>query len=205
MIFYLAFRKRLNDKSLRVIFFLLIIGMCNDVYGIYLIWNRVGNFFNYNLFILIESLLLYYFFSLIIDSPFVKKILLILGFTFSIIWIFFYVKFQNTAYYNACLNIENISILALCNYYYYEKIIKKNSHYIYTEPRFWIVTAYLIYIAGTFFLVLYIPSLNTEDQEKFYVLNYLFTIIRTILLSVAMFMQPSDQQFSEILNQKRKS
>ena len=86
--------------------------------------------------------------------------------------------------------------LLLIIYYYYEQIILINSAFIYAEATFWIVTAYFIYIAGTFFLYLYIPSLNDVEQEQYYVLNYIFTIIRTVLICVATFVKPGNSKMN---------
>jgi len=55
----------------------------------------------------------------------------------------------------------------------------------------WIVTAFFIYIAGTFFLYLFIPSFNINEQREYYdIFNSIFTIIRTVLLCVAVFIKP---------------
>lgn len=163
----------------------------NDVYTLYLIYYKhKSNFLFYNILLLIETLSLYYFFSLIIKAHFLKKILFFLSIIFTVFWTFSLLKFGDKSYFSGCINFENISLLALAIYYYYEEIIIINSAFIYAELTFWIVTAYFIYMAGTFFLYLYIPSLNVLEQEKYYVLNYIFTIIRTILLSVAIFMKP---------------
>lgn len=146
----------------------------------------------YNVGILFEAVSIYCFFYLIIFNNFVKKSLLIIIFFFVVSWLFKFIKQGSGVFLYNSVTIENISILLLALYYYYEQIIKASPAYIYIEPRFWIVSAYLVYIAGTFFLLLYIPSLNTKDQLKYYVLNYVFVIIRTILLCVAMFMKNND-------------
>ncbi len=89
-------------------------------------------------------------------------------------------------YMNIFQTIENILILSAVIYFYYEQILKVSVLNIFSQPQFWVVTAYFIYFAGTFFLILYISSLNHKEQGQYYVMNYIFTIIRTILLSIAM-------------------
>lgn len=65
-----------------------------------------------------------------------------------------------------------------------------NSVFIYAEAIFWVVTAYFIYFSGTFFLYLYIPTLTQNDQKTYYdILNSIFTIVRTALLSIAIFIK----------------
>jgi hypothetical protein len=108
---------------------------------------------------------------------------------FVIYWGFEFITKGRHDFLDACTTVENISFLALALYYYYEQVIKASSPLVYQEPRFWVVTAYLIFIAGTFFLFLYIPSLHRGEELKYYVLNYVFLIIRTVFLSIAMFMK----------------
>lgn len=189
IIFYLVFKKRINDKSLRVIFFLLIFAFACDLYGYYSLSDQKGNFITYNLLILIEGLSLGFFFYQILNNKIVKQILFVTGLGFSIFWVFKFLTYGRQTFLNSCITIENVSILAFAVYYYYEQVRRVRSTLIYNQPRFWIVTAYLIYIAGTFFLLLYLPSFSMEDQEKYYVLNYVFLILRTILLCIAMLMK----------------
>jgi len=177
-------------RRLWVIFFLLTLSFINDFYALYLMYRHRSNFLFYNIYLLAETLLLYYFFSIIMKSFFVKRIILLLSVLYTILWLYSFFKFGNTSYYSSCINFENITVLGLAICYYYEQIIIINSAFIYAEAIFWIVTAFFIYIAGTFFLFLYISSLNLPEQGKYYVLTYIFTIIRTILLSIAIFIKP---------------
>jgi hypothetical protein len=86
------------------------------------------------------------------------------------------------------MSIENITILVFSTFYYYEQIIKKNTLSIESKTSFWLVSAYFIYSAGIFFLYIFLATLSKSDQEKYYTLNYVFTILRTILLSIGLIM-----------------
>ncbi|HSU51602.1 MAG TPA: hypothetical protein VLJ41_13450 [Segetibacter sp.] len=80
--------------------------------------------------------------------------------------------------------------MLVATYFYYEKIFLLNEPLIYDNTTFWVVSAFFLNAAGTFFLLLYISTLpSKEDQEGYYNLNYVFTILRTILLSIAMLMK----------------
>lgn len=151
---------------------------------------RPVNYVTYNLFVLLEGVFLGIFFYQVLYNKLIKRLLLVIGFGFISYWLYKFFNIGKGYYLNSCLIIEYISILALTVYYYYEQVIKINTTFIFSQPRFWIVTAYLIYIGGTFFLSLYLPTFNHEDQEKYYVLNYIFVMLRTILLCVAMLMKP---------------
>lgn len=197
VIFYLVFRKRMNDKGLRVVFFLLAITFMFDLYGLYRISEHKNNFLAYNLNLLIEATCLYIFFYHIFKNILLKRIILSTGVCFILYWVFKFIRVGGTKIYlSPCVTFENISILAFAIYYYYEQVIKINTTSIFSQPAFWVVTAYLIYIAGTFFLYLYFPSLSLYEREKYYVLNYAFVVIRTILLSIAMFMKSDDPEAS---------
>lgn len=179
-----------------VIFLVPTVSFILNVYSLYLhYYEHRSNFLFYNLELLTETILLYYFFYLIIKNVLVRKIILFTGVLYIIVWILSLVKFGDRSFFSGCVNFENITVLGLIIYYYYEQIIILNSVFIYADPMFWIVTAFFIYIAGTFFLILYMPSFGLLEQGKYYILNYVFTIIRTILLSTAILIK---QRFSKI-------
>ena len=168
------------------------LGFVNDLFALYLFYYKhKSNFLFYNVFLLIETVTLYYFFSRVIKTLLVKKILFFLGSIFTVFWIFSLFKFGTRSYFSSCINFENISLLVITLFYYYEQIIVINLVFIYAEPIFWVVTAYFIYFCGTFFLYLYIPTLDVNEQISYYdILNSIFTTIRTVLLSVAIFIKP---------------
>lgn len=158
-----------------------------DVYGLYRLSYGLPNFVSFNINILIETFLLCIFFYRIFINPLVKKVLSIVLCFFVVFWLSQFLQNGLKEFLFSCANIENISILILALYYYYEQIIKANFLFFYIEKRFWIVSAYFVYVAGIFFLLIYLPTSTTnEEQLKFYVLNYVFVIIRTILLCIAM-------------------
>ena len=194
VIFYLIFYKRIDDKSLRVIFFLLISNIVVDLYGLYRLTYDLNNFVSYNVNVLVETTALFIFLYQILQSKVVRKTIVFISVFFFVFWLYQFSAKGNRTFLDSCTTVENISFLAFALYYYYEQLIKGSSAFVYQEPRFWIITAYLIFIAGTFFLLLYLPSLSTKDQLKYYVLNYGFVLIRTILLSIAMFMKHNNSQ-----------
>jgi hypothetical protein len=189
VVFYLVNRKKINDKNLRVIFLLLVIGLLNDAYGVYCIWKEKENFLFYNSFLLFETLLLSTFFYQVFRKKPAKIVVVVMACFCVAAWIFIYKKVGHTAYYNNFTTLENSLLLCYVLYYYFERILISNSEMIYSDPKFWIITGYLVFTSGTFFLLLYYPTLTIEERSKFYILNYVFAIIKTVLLTVAMFMK----------------
>jgi len=76
--------------------------------------------------------------------------------------------------------------------------------FIYSETMFWVVSAYFIYCAGTFFLFLYVGFLPKNEQESSYTLNSLLTITRTILLSIALITNDPKSPYIDKKTKKQK-
>lgn len=101
-------------------------------------------------------------------------------------------------------NSLNVAILAIIIIvwsiiFYYEQLTKPadgNQLFLYSSTSFWIVTAYLIYFAGNFFLFIYSQHKDIEKDLEFAtqysLINGVFVLIKNILLSVAMFVKAAD-------------
>lgn len=201
VIFYLLYSK--NDKRLRVIFFLLIINFLTDIYGIYSLANLKSNFISFNAYQLIETICISFFYKEILDYKYINKIITAIISLFFIFWIFEFIKLGKTEFLYNCITIENIFIIVFAVFYYIEQIIQLNKNDLYVSPQFWVVTAFFISAAGTFFLLLYIPSVDFKNQFKYYnFINYIFVIIRNILLAVAMFMKTNVPEKQKIKQTK---
>ncbi len=145
-----------------------------------------------------EALLLFFFFSKILQSTLARKTPLIFTILFLIIWAAYFRKLGTTDYVNNAVTFENISIIILSILYFFEQINQPEPEIIYNKTLFWVVVAYLIYSAGTFFLYIYLPYLSKEDQVKYYNLNYGLSIFKNTLLAFAFTMkgnEPSRKKF----------
>jgi hypothetical protein len=188
VLFYLILQKRIQDKVIRVIFWLLVVGFFIDVLNNYISSQSKSTVYIANLFTLIETQFVVYFFYKILHSPVAKKITIISALLFIVFWAVLYVKEGQDHHLESIFAIEAIGIISLSTYYFYEQLKVPDTPFVYMQPRFWVVTAYLIYTSGTFFLFLYLDSLELDLQKKYYLLNSVFLILKTILLSIGMFM-----------------
>ena len=190
VIFYLFLFKRINDKGLRVIVFLLLIGFGADLYSLYLAKIGQANYLVYNLFILIESLLLFGYFYVILSSTLHRSIIIFITLVYIIVFFGYYIKIKGSFHYlDVCAVIENILIIFLCIVYFFKEISKPDNLEFQKKSQFWVVCSYLIYSAGTLFLFLYINTLPKSEQQNDYVLNYIFLFPKSLLLSIAMCMK----------------
>lgn len=190
VIFYLFLSKRIHDKGLRVILFLLLIGFCADLYSLYQAKNDRANYVTFNMFTLVETLLLFGYFYVILTSVLNRSIIIFIGLVFTIVFFYYYIRIDGSIHYlDSCAVIENILIIFLSIVYFFKEISKPDNLDFQKKSQFWVVCAYLIYSAGTLFLFLYINTLPKSEQQNDYVLNYVFLIPKSILLSIAMFMK----------------
>jgi hypothetical protein len=177
----------MHDKSLRVIFFVFMISFISDVGGLFSMYIEKENIVFYNVCLLLEATFLYFFFFQSLNSKVVKKTVLATAVAFILIWFFYFFETKSSKYLNVCNTIENITIIIFSLIFYYERIIKANTLFFAEKPLFWIVSAYFIYCAGTFFLFLYLASLSMQDQLRYYtVINCVFTLLRTTLLCIGL-------------------
>ena len=165
------------------------IGFLFELYQGYLSSIGAPTYVLANLFTLTETLFLFYFFSRVISSANSQRILLIAGIFYAIAWTFLFVSTRFKDSLELSYGLECICIIALSIYYFFEQIKKPDSLYIYSQSRFWVVSAYLIYTAGTFFLFLFQKDLSIEEQQKYFILNSIFLILKTLILSIAMLMK----------------
>ena len=178
------------------------IGHFLDLYGLFLQSLQMATFVTYNLNILAEAVLLYIFFYLILINRTIKKVILFTLSFFVIVWTVKYIQVGQQKFLDNLLLLENISVLVFSIFYYYEQIVKAKFLFLYMVPEFWIVSAFLIHAAGTFFLVLYLPLISFDADPKYFVLNYILVIVRTIPLSIAMSLGNNNLNNDNLVSQK---
>lgn len=154
-----------------------------------------------NIFTIIALIVLYYLFNSILSGNKTKRFI-----SLSAILLGSYFAIQLFAGNNGSnFNSINVAILAILIIiwsiiFFYEQLTKPTigeQLFLYNSPSFWIVSAYLIYFAGTFFLFTYSQNrdleLGSETFIQYSLINGVFILIKNILLSVAMFTRGSGE------------
>ena len=131
--------RKINYKGLRVIIVLIIIDLIVNILSLHL---HSINYKLYNSLLLIETFCLILFFYSVVFNPIIKKTLLYLNLFYFAYWTYDFVKYGTKDYMNTFQTVENILILLIVIYYYYEQILKVNVQDIFSQPQFWVVTAY---------------------------------------------------------------
>ncbi len=159
-----------------------------------------------NLFTIIEGLFLFYYFLIISREKFNRNITLLFSSIFLATWLIQNIvlgKFLRLD--NLSVGVESLLLIILAILFFFQIVRKSDDLLIYTRPNFWIVTAFLIYASGTFFLYI---SWNALSQMKsanaiYTLINAIFLILKNVLLTVA-FLLKEPVETKKTLNQRTK-
>ncbi len=187
VLFFLMFYKRNTPRKLvRVIVLLVIISFFSTLLISVLGANHIHNAWVQDIYLLIETIILIYFFSKCIPEIFKFKYAIILSSAFSILWLLNNLKMNFATVEPISYVLEVIIIMVLSTIFFYRQTNMPKMLFVYESSFFWIVIGQFIYLTGTLFLYLYWHKLSKEDQIKYYYLNDVFSVIRSVLLSIAM-------------------
>ncbi|TDH18285.1 hypothetical protein EXU57_23820 [Segetibacter sp. 3557_3] len=143
-----------------------------------------------NLFTLIETVIVSYFFYKTFSWRPARLLTAIAAVAFALFWLFMFIPAGTTAALVVCVTIESILIISLSIYYMYEQVLRSDILMVYVQPRFWVVIGFLFYAAGTFFLFLFVDSLDIAAQKEYHdIINSISLTLKSICLSVAMLMR----------------
>jgi hypothetical protein len=148
-----------------------------------------------NISLLVELVLTFLIFFLIL-TPTRKslgRLSLVVLFILALVWSYRNLILDNlytsSALYNGGSTI--IIILFALTFFYYQ-LNRPDNRFIYAAPSFWIVSAILIFKAGTFFLFLYGNTLDQAEKANFYAINSVFYVVENILFAVAFILRRKD-------------
>lgn len=194
--FYLLFKLKSKQKSLRVILFYILYCIINEGLNYYLqsIQSEKTIYLFYT-FTIVEYSFFCYFIYLSIPKSIIKKAVpfLWIGFvSFELLVITF--KKDPFGFDSITSGIECIILLFLCISYLFTQLRGSNSLKIYFTFDFWVVITFLIYFSGTFFLYILAQSMGRDIafQKQYFIINISFNILKNILLCIAMTMKLND-------------
>lgn len=174
----------------------MVTGFIADAYADYLRTLQEQNFLPFNIWTLLETILLYYFFYTVLRLKVFRTCIKILAVLFPIIWTIYFCKpgiYGGLSgiidYLDNAVTVQNASVIVLCIFYFYEQISAPEPIVVYNKTIFWIVTSYLLYSAATLFLFIYLRSMAQEEQIKYRAINSFSNVFKFILLTIAMLMK----------------
>lgn len=215
VLFVSFFLKVKKQKSLWVIFIYSLFTLINELTLIRLtnsnpiLFSKIGSAL-WSIYTIVE----YSLFSLVIYHTLKNKILknivvycIPLFIVFTTI-IYFISKSQKDSFDSISITVEYIILILFTLLYFYEEISIPKTTFIYASFQFWNIVGILIYSTGTFFLFMYSNSLGAEDWENWSIINYVFTLLKNLLFSIAIIVlaqnhkddEPERKFFEERIN-----
>ncbi len=202
LVFFLLFKKKTKEKSLRVIFYYIMYCIVHESLGFYLHQIHKDNLVNFlfAFFTVAEFSFFCLFFYYVLPKANPKKFIFpiwLCFIIFSLIDFFFMNKMEGFDSFTS--GIQTLFIIGLCIYYLVIQIKGKTDLYIYSTSNFWIIITFLISLSGTFFLYILLETM-IHDQvfiNTYTIINSIFNLLKNVLLSMAMMMK-SDQTKPEL-------
>ena len=191
---FFVFFKRNTSKLKWIIFLLTAIGFLVDYFCTALANKNIYTVWVINIYTLIEGLLLFsFFYFLFAPKILFQRITLLLSTILVSIWLATNFIFGEIHIYDSISQASEFIILfILCLLYYFLKAKTVDEYFVYSYFEFWIVSALLIYCAGTFFSFFVPTSITnqrTPDTLAFEYISRLGGILKNILIAIAFCMQ----------------
>ncbi len=214
--FFLFFKGREKEKTLRVIFYYIVYCIINEAIGYYLHEINKSDFILFALYTLLEFTFFSLFYYYALPKKPVRKVVPIMWALFFIFeCIDFFLINQMNAFDSFAVGVESILIILLCIYYLVIQLKGTNTLFVYSTFNFWVIITFLIYLSGTLFLYVMAENMiqNREFRIQYIVINSVFNVIKNILLSIAMLMKPTpiknpeqkDRNLDEVLSYNLKN
>lgn len=184
----LAFRgKREVNKGLWVIFFYCVLVALNDNILFLVIPDSYSSYL-FSIFTLVEYLAFSLFLLFHSDNKRLKQFLLAVFLLFSIFIGVYFLIVPFDFLDSVPVGVETILVIGFSVFFLYEQVNKSNV-LLYNTSAFWIITGFLIYLAGSFFIYLYANQVPIEELKKFWFITFIFTSIKNIFISIGFWLQ----------------
>lgn len=126
-----------------------------------------------------------YFLFLSVEDAILKRIIVLTSIAFIIFCIIHRITSTYTPIDSLPIGIETIIILSFSFGFLYEKMNDPKTLFVYNDYRFWIVLAFMIYLAGSFFIYIFANQIPRSDLPRYWIFTYIFYVIKNILFSIA--------------------
>lgn len=152
-----------------------------------------------------EYILLSYFFSLLIRSEIVRKILVFSNIPFLTYWLFVFINTDKSAYNNGPQLVELLFFIVVIIYYFFERMRYTVAVPLYQTLSFWISVGLFVYFSGVFFYILlvetYFSKSPSADRDR--ILNELkmiscsVVILKNLILGFAVTVKETGEEAEE--------
>lgn len=146
-----------------------------------------------SIYTLVEYLIVSFFIYRHLSVKQLKTVIFIVSLLFTCFTVFAFNYLPNEQFDSLSATTEAIIIIVYCIFFLYEQMNKPETLFIYLSFKFWIVAAFLVYFAGTFFLFISTLTLSHEQINAYWPITLFSNICKNILLAVAFSMKKETQ------------
>ncbi len=188
IVLYLLSAKKLKNTILWVIFVYVITSFLTDLIVLTLTnsSNKNIQLTIYSAFTISEYCFFSYFIYRNLGNTLLKKAILIasVGFILSAI-ITYFKTFGKQDFDDFASSLEAILLIIFCLAYFFEQISSQPAVFLHEKYSFWIITAILLYFAGSLFLFVLGNSLSKQEIKVYWDITYGANVIKNILFALA--------------------
>jgi hypothetical protein len=187
LLVFVLFYKRNKSLWVKVLFLYVVFSCLVDTLLLLLdnVSHRSVIFNLLSLFTLVEySILSYVLYSVILNRIF-RGVIIVSSAVFFVFSIYYFLTAKNNTFDSLPASIESILIVAYSIFYLFDQMNKPQVIFIYQEPHFWFVVAFIICFSGTLFLFIQASYLTKEVRDNFWKISLISLIIKNILFAIA--------------------
>lgn len=186
LIFFLFF-KRNKGWWAKALLFYIAVSFINDSILLYLddLPDRRIIYILLSIFTILEYTVFTFFLYSIIEHKIFKTIVIYSSIGFYAFAIYYFLSSKGDSFDSLTASIESILIVMFCTFYLFDQLNKPQVVFIYQDPHFWFVVAFLVYLSGTLFLFIQASNLEKSVRDNFWKINLFSNIIKNILFAIA--------------------
>jgi len=156
-----------------------------------------------SIFTIVEFTLFSLFIFWAIKGKFFKNIIIISSSLFVLFAIIYFFLNMNShkKFDSLPASIESIIIIIFCILFLFDQINTPEINILYESPKFWVISGFLIYMAGGLFLFIYADSFTKEQKNYYWNINAIINILKNIFIAIAFFMRKNSLASSSLRQQ----
>jgi hypothetical protein len=144
-------------------------------------------FFLYSLFTIIELSLFGFCFYHLIKNKAVKKTIPAIATLFTFFAITYFLTTSKKVIDTIPIGVETLIIISYSCYYLYEQVSDlTTTNFIYDRYSFWIVSAMLMYLAGSSFIYIFANQVDQQTRTEYWIFINVFVIIKKLLFAIGL-------------------
>lgn len=174
------------DINARFVLLFLIVEISVEIIGYYMRINKISNLWLYNLFLLFETILFSGIFVKFIEPKIIKKIIIGVVIIFFLLWIYYNLLAKGIFVLHPVVQVIQGLILIIISGYVLITL-SNNQQNIFSDSRFWLAAAVLIYFLTLLFISSISSVLTSPDNKQLqnlWIINSIANMLSHVLFII---------------------